>query len=294
MRKNLSVKYIMIFTVNAIFLVSLFSHPAGISATITQDRAIELFVSANKEYQDAQRLLAAKGIKEAIAGFKKAALGYEELIRSGYINGQIYYNLGNAYYRQDKKGLAILYYRRAYKLMPRNADLKANLKIVKAELEDKELEVKIPDIIKAIFFLHFLLNLNEATGLAICSYISFMISLLTFTFMKFQWLKRLCVGLGTVVFITAISLGIKIYTTDSVQNGIVISKDCDVRYGPGQEYEPKFKIHEGAEFRIDDIKDKWYKVYVYVNIKQYTGEEEAETSREYRIGWLPMDKAGII
>ncbi|MEA2040503.1 MAG: hypothetical protein U9N82_11880, partial [Thermodesulfobacteriota bacterium] len=45
--------------------------------------------------------------------FKAAIDGYEQMIRSDHANGHIYYNLGNAYFKEDRLGRAILNYERA-------------------------------------------------------------------------------------------------------------------------------------------------------------------------------------
>jgi tetratricopeptide (TPR) repeat protein len=53
---------------------------------------------------------------------------YEDLVADGYVAGALFYNLGNAYFKNGQPGPAILNYRRAQRLAPRNADLAANLR----------------------------------------------------------------------------------------------------------------------------------------------------------------------
>lgn len=64
--------------------------------------------------------------------YAAAAEKYQELIHAGYRSGHLYYNLGNAYYKQGVKGRAVLYYEKARRLIPQDADLKANLAYVNA------------------------------------------------------------------------------------------------------------------------------------------------------------------
>ena len=61
---------------------------------------------------------------------------YESLLQDGE-SGEIYYNLGNAYFKQDELGRAILNYERALLLQPGNADVSANLDIARAKTIDK-------------------------------------------------------------------------------------------------------------------------------------------------------------
>ncbi|MCQ3980520.1 MAG: hypothetical protein DPW09_44490, partial [Anaerolineae bacterium] len=58
--------------------------------------------------------------------YADAASIYEAIIASGLHNSNVYYNLGNAYFKQEDLGRAILNYRRAQRLDPRDADTTAN------------------------------------------------------------------------------------------------------------------------------------------------------------------------
>lgn len=71
-----------------------------------------LFIQANAEYQ-------ARRYDEAIAV-------YEGILKSGHESGALYYNLGNAYFKQKELGRAILNYERALDFIPRDPDLRAN------------------------------------------------------------------------------------------------------------------------------------------------------------------------
>lgn len=261
---------------------------------ITKDQAMEMFTLANDEYNKSYKLMSAKKPQEALDGFKNAADKYEKLIQSGYLNGQIYYNLANSHYRQGNAGKAMLYYNKALKLMPRNSELKKNMKLVNSEFEDKTLTKKAPGILKAVFFWYFLFNLNESTAFALSFYIAFMICTLVFIFFRYEVVKKLCAGFGAAMIVAGITLGVKIYTEQVNLKGIVVSKECNVRYGPGEEYEPKFLIHEGAQFLVEDENDKWYKVYVYVDVKPPGETGEDEVGKDDRTGWIPKEKGGVI
>jgi hypothetical protein len=52
---------------------------------------------------------------------------YEELIRSGPPVMEVFFNAGNASFRDGRLGLAVLYYRKAWRLAPRDPDIEANL-----------------------------------------------------------------------------------------------------------------------------------------------------------------------
>lgn len=264
---------------------------------ISKDDAIKLFTDANEKYLQATKLIATKNVQEAGQKLNDAASQYETILMGGFKNGQIYYNLGNTYYRQGELGKAIVNYRRAGRLIPRNADLDANLRLVKSAIEDKEVSNEIPVIIQRMFFWFFLLNQNELTVVAMFLYVVLMTLLFFLITFRYTWLKRIIVGFSAGLFVLVVSLGVKIYLEQGVHRGVIVTTKCEVRYGPGEEYEPKFEIHNGAECVIEDEKDGWYRVYVNIGVKQDTGaktNDEEKVSKDIRRGWLQKRHIDVI
>jgi tetratricopeptide (TPR) repeat protein len=76
----------------------------------------------------------AKANQEYAAGDFKAAINdYEDLVRGGQDTANLFYNLGNAYFRKNDFGGAILNYERALALDPRHPEAQANLRIARDE-----------------------------------------------------------------------------------------------------------------------------------------------------------------
>ncbi|TVM00242.1 MAG: hypothetical protein CV087_14845 [Candidatus Brocadia sp. WS118] len=256
---------------------------------IPKDEAVKLFADANENYLQAMKLIASKNTAEADQHLREATVQYEAILAGGFKNGQVYYNLGNTYYRRGELGKAIVNYRRAARFMPRNADLNANLRLVKGVTEDKELSTEIPVVVKRIFFWLFLLNRNELSIVAVSLYVALMIVLFVSNIRKYAWFRRVFIGFSSALFVAVVSLGIKIYLEQGVSRGVIVTSKCEVRYGPGEEYEPKFEIHNGSECLIEGEKDDWYRVYVKVGVKQDKGSDASpgeKISSDVRRGWL--------
>src|SRR5688500_8608937 len=56
---------------------------------------------------------------------------YETIIQAGFRDFRVYFNLGNAYYQSGDLGRALLNYRRAQEISPRDTDLRNNLVLVR-------------------------------------------------------------------------------------------------------------------------------------------------------------------
>ena len=68
--------------------------------------------------------------------YQQAIIDYQELLKEG-VAPELYYNLGNAYYRSDNLAQAILAYERAAQLSPGNSDIRFNLQFARAKTIDK-------------------------------------------------------------------------------------------------------------------------------------------------------------
>ncbi|MDE5979645.1 MAG: tetratricopeptide repeat protein, partial [Muribaculaceae bacterium] len=72
--------------------------------------------------------------------FVMAEALYLKALEAGGSSSTLFYNLGNAYYRQGNLGKAIVNYERALKLDPTNADARANLEFVNSKITDKQID----------------------------------------------------------------------------------------------------------------------------------------------------------
>src|SRR5215472_19154020 len=91
----------------------------AICGSAASAQATAQFAKANQEY--------------AGADFSAAVSDYEELVRSGQDTPNLFYNLGNAYFRKKDFGRAILNYERALALEPHHPEAQANLRIARDE-----------------------------------------------------------------------------------------------------------------------------------------------------------------
>ena len=285
MRQN---NILIIFILSFVFLFE----GGYLADAFARDNQADTFFRANKEYSAGQKAMAERKKEDTVGKFEQAVSLYEQLIESGFINGQIYYNLGNACYRLGTPGKAIMYYRRAEELLPRDADIKANINLLKRDFVDRETVGQKPEILKVACFWYFYLNLSEITAITIYIYLALIASILSIIFLRQQWIRKIIIIFASCFLVLVISLGLKAYN-QSVEMGVVVANESNIRYGPGEEYEARFKIHEGAEVRIEEKRDKWYKVYVFVDVED-VHDDEGKKEAESKTGWIPESEIGEI
>lgn len=121
--------------------------------------------------------------------FTTAIQIYEMILRTGE-SADIYYNLGNSYYKIGDIAKAILNYERALILKPANKDIRSNLEIARAKTVDKVTDV--PEL----FFITWLKSITNSMGIqswAIIAISFFYYLLYQYTFSSFRlrlWLEK--------------------------------------------------------------------------------------------------------
>ena len=85
---------------------------AGLVSLKAQESSESLFTEGNTAYNEAK--------------YNQAAELYEQIIKNGQHSAELYYNLGNAYYRLNQVAESIYFFEKAKQLAPENQDIKIN------------------------------------------------------------------------------------------------------------------------------------------------------------------------
>ena len=140
-----------------------------ITAAICDD-VEQIFIGANESLK--------------MKNYKDAIQSYESLLSMGYYNSDLYYNLGNAYFRIDSLGLSIWAYKCAEKLSPRDGDISHNISVAQALNNDR---IDMPASYIPIKYYHTLRNsLTFKEWLTVGSSILFIYSIINLLFNK-KW-----------------------------------------------------------------------------------------------------------
>lgn len=201
----------------------------------------ELFFSSNQAYRQGR--------------FQEAIDGYGQLIQSGHKEGNLYYNLGNAYFRMDQLGRAILNYERAHVLMPRDADLNFNLSHARDKTQDAVSESH--DLVSMTFFWLKDLSLGELLwGFAILNLL-FWTTLLIRLFFKFEWTYYASLMSLILWIIAGASFGLKWYELNTDDRAVILEQEVNILAGPDIRDTVLFKLHAGTIVHYERSEDGW-------------------------------------
>ena len=188
---------------------------------------------------------------------------YESILALGYEHPDLYYNLGNAYYRLHYIGLAIWAYHNANELAPRDLDIKHNLSIANARMVDRidmpesMIFLKFYRDLKSYYtFIEWLIIGSIMILLQVCYYFIFRIGLLD---------KRINQSFINVIIIITLCTHFialdKYFQKSNENDGVVIANNVDAYSGPFYgENSVLFKINEGTIADIHKIQDDWVEI----------------------------------
>ncbi len=210
----------------------------------------ELFKSANSLYKEGK--------------YQEAINTYQKIIETDKVSSELYYNLGNAYYKLNKVAPTIYNYEKALKLNPLNKDAANNLVFAKRLTLDAIEE--LPQTFLQKIEENYLQKLSYNQWAIVAVVFSFLASLLflLFYFAETPSKKRLYFATSMVSFILLIStISITFKEYHFVKNNkqaIIFSEKTAVKNAPTLHSDSVFTLHEGTKVTILDAVDNWKKI----------------------------------
>ncbi|MCP4024490.1 MAG: hypothetical protein GY729_21805, partial [Desulfobacteraceae bacterium] len=219
-----------------------------------------------------------EGVKQyKNAEFEEAAKSFEKVVQQGVRNPELFYDIGNAYLKNNDIGRAILWYERSKLMAPNDPDLNFNLGYANSLVIDKKEEgtISLKDI---LFFFNTLIPFTYLQIFAIF-----------WSFVFFVWAgmrvfrnKKVFSGTGAVlcaflIFCTATVL-FQYFEKTYYRHAVIIKEQVPIRSGMGLAATKLFDLHAGTKVRVEDQRKGYIKIFF----------------SKGKIGWVKEDDAHII
>lgn len=223
----------------------------------------------------------------AADNFQLAESLYLAAIEKEGTSSVLFYNLGNAYYRQGNLGKAIVNYERALKLDPTNSDARDNLNFVKSKIADKQIDegsvmTTLWTGIICIF------KADTWAWISVMLFIVFLAGLASYLFSTSVTLKKISFFGGLIVLLSCLfSIIVSISAAARIENesgAIILSPSAQLSTTPREartRSEEAFLLHEGTRVEIVDSvstagEGTWYEVRVGNNERAWIKASEIE------------------
>jgi hypothetical protein len=210
--------------------------------------------------------------------YQDASKEYEHIIKQGYSSAGIYYNLGNAYYRNEQLARSILSYERAAQLYPNDPDITHNLKLVYLKTVDRIEPVPEMFFIQWMRAAGSLISPETVRFLFILSWVLLFGSLAMMYFILRPDILRVARIIFFVSFVSVVlwasMLGIQSFQETTQDKAIITAQIVTAKSSPDAKSVDAFVIHEGVKVKLTDLVGDWVKI----------------TLVDGKVGWIPADQ----
>lgn len=220
-----------------------------------------------------------EGNKAYSAGnYEDAVSHYLKIIENKFESGELYYNLGNAYYKMDEIGRSIYYYEKALNFIEGDEALEQNLKIARLKIIDKI------EPIPRLFIWNWIDSIMKNLSIENWGWLSlalfFLVAIIFSLYIlfakrilfQFSWIFLVFFSISLIIFIT------RIYLFESSEFGIIFEKKISVMSEPNLGAAELFILHEGTKIKINRQLNDWIEVSI----------------ADGKTGWCKSDQVGII
>ncbi len=217
--------------------------------------------------------------------YEKAIESYLNIIENGQHSAELYFNLGNSYYKLNQIAPSIYYYEKALLLKPNDPEIKNNLAYAQnMTLDAIEVlpETGLSKIYKDIIgFMSF----DQWGYVAVVFMILFVLLYILFYFLKYATQKRIAFItsiIALLISITAIFFGFAQYRAFKAdQPAIIFSSVATVKAEPNERSQNVFQLHEGTKVQVLEELNDWNKIKITDGQTGWTPSENIKLLKDF-------------
>lgn len=278
--KRIILSYIFIFFVFAISYAQDTVSTKADSVTVNANTVIaENKKGNNTVIDEANQLYNTGDFRKAIELLEKEKNISKE---KGLESPELYYNLGNSYFRVNEIAKARLYYERALLLAPGDRDIRHNINYVTTKLEDK---IPVADTFFLSIWFNGIQNLfasNTWATVGVVSFILFIVCLVLFFFSRYISIKKTAFYAGIVLIIVVIFVNIFSFRQKSRiehrDTAVIMAASVPMVSSPDINSKELTVLHAGTKVTVTKEDRNWLEVEI----------------DNGTIGWIQRDKLEII
>ncbi len=186
---------------------------------------------------------------------------FSEILVNGEHSVELYFNLGNSYYKINDLPNSVFYYEKALKIDPNNVDVKNNLKYSQNMLIDKIELLPSDQISNILVNISNLFSINQWLSIGIISIYIFLILFIIYFFKSDSNSKKKYFTFSSILFsisIVFIFIGVSKFENQQTKiEAIIFDKKIDFRTEPNFRSEIQFNLHEGTKVKIKEELKEW-------------------------------------
>jgi len=242
-------------------VVLLASAALPIPARAQDSRLRAEFDRAMSDYDEALAIREADPDR-ARALYRASAQRLSSMVASGVTNGRLEYDLGNCYLQAGDLGLAVLHYRRAQRLAPRDPLLLDNLREARSRCVTHIEPTRRSTVLHGVFFWHFATTQAARLLTGLIAYGVFWALLALRVLLRRRWLTAAASVSLVLTLLLGGSVGMDAWCDRNAPAGVVTAMDVVVSKGPGPGHQRQFEqpLQPGVEFTLRERRAGWWRI----------------------------------
>jgi len=214
--------------------------------------------------------------------YENAIQNYLEILENGQHSAEVYFNLGNSYYKLNQIAPSIYYYEKALLLRPNDSEIKNNLAYAQNMTLDAIDEMPETGLSKIKKNLTGFLSFDQWAKTAVIFMILFVLLYIAFYYFRYSTRKRIAFIASLVsLFIAIVSVifaFVQFSDFTSDRPAIVFSEEIAIRSEPNDRSQEVFTLHEGTKVNVLDELNEFQKIKI----------------ADGKTGWVPKESIRVL
>ena len=209
---------------------------------------------------------------------------YLRILDEGLESGDLYYNIGNTYFKRGELGPAILYYERARRLMPGDDDLLANLALARSMTADEIVPRPQFWLFRAAGWWVALLPRAALSWLVALAWLTAVGGAAAVVVLRpaarlVIWARRIALAAAALTLVFGLNLLVRELGFDAGDEAIVLADAVEVQSAPSDDPALQIRaVHAGTKVVVDRRSDEWVEIVLEDGV----------------VGWIPAAQLVLI
>jgi len=220
-----------------------------------------------------------------VGEYQNAIDSYLEILNSGEHSAELYYNLGNAYYKLNQIAPSIYYYEKALLLQPNDKEITNNLAYAQNMTLDAVDRMPETGLSKIYGNIIGSLSFDQWAYVAVVFMILFVLLYIAFYYFRYSTRKRIAFVSSIVSLLIAIVGVVFAFLQydkfESDRPAIVFATESSVKSEPNKRSQEAFALHEGTKVNVLDELNDWKKIKIADGTTGWIPSEDIKLLKDF-------------
>ena len=193
--------------------------------------------------------------------YQNAKTSLEKVLENNWESPELYYNLGNVYYRLNDISGAVWAYEMCLHHDPTHEDAKFNLKLVNVNVKDRIAIPEAPIYLKLYMGIKERFTPSEWVKITLGLFVLFLLFVLVRKFWGYIWLLNFSENFMLILICITFLFSLhSIWSDSNISQGIIYTQSVDVLSEPNTQSIILFQVHDGLKVSITQNSRNWVEI----------------------------------